>query len=123
MEAMAMAGVNQGHSRQTAYRDNLVTKRVVIALTGLLLLIGGVLFDSITNASLDYYEGWTGISGVGVVLIIAGLLFGALAAFLPRGKLPVISVHVLFGISIPIAVVVVTGLAWFSLVSVVCACD
>ena len=118
-----MAGVNQGHSRQTAYRDNLVTKRVVIALTGLLLLIGGVLFDSIINASLDYYEGWTGIGGVGVVLIIAGLLFGALAAFLPRGKLPVISVHVLFGISIPVAVVVVTGLAWFGLVSVVCACD
>ena len=95
-----------------------MSKRVVITLTGLLLLIEGVLFDSFINFDFGDFESWGGFSGAGVVLIIPGLLFGAMAAFLPRPKL-----KVLFVVSIPVAVVSTTVLAFFGAVVVICACD
>ncbi len=83
-----------------------------------MLLIGGVFFDTFINFDFDDFESWGGFSGVGAVLIIPGLLFGALPAYLPRGKL-----HVLFVVSIPVAVVSAVGLALFGAVAMVCACD
>ena len=115
-----MAGANRGPSIQTALtgKKSGIWQRIVIALAGLLLLIGGVFFDTFIDFDFDNFDRWGGFSGVGVVLIIPGLLFGALAAFLPRGKL-----NVLFVVSIPVAVVSAIALALLGTVTIVCACD
>ena len=96
-------------------------QRVVMGLAGLMLLVvGGVLFETWGKLSLDYYRGfWGGFSPWGIPFVIFGLVFGVAAA------VPPIRVLRLFLVAVGILGILVSAgmLGWLGLVVSVCACD
>lgn len=113
-EFQADGGVDSSSQLERA----MVKRRAAIALTGLLLLVGGALFDALINFDFDDFHVWEGFSGAGAVLIVPGLLLAAGARYLPGSR-----INILLFVSIPIAVVSAVGLALFGAVIVICACD
>ena len=98
-------------------------QRVVMGLAGVMLLLGGILFESALQTIRDignfYWEGWQGFSGWSAVLIFAAIGYG-IATVVPPKRLPR---RLLVAAGIMAILLSTVGLIPFFLVMAVCACD
>ena len=95
----------------------------MIGLAGVMLFLGGILFESALQTIRDignfYWEGWQGFSGWSAVLIFAAIGYG-IATVVPPKRLPR---RLLVAAGIMAILLSTVGLIPFFLVMAVCACD
>ena len=100
-----------------------IWQRVVMGVAGSMLLVVGILFDTVwANTPVywgGYWEGWQGFSGWSAVLIFAAIGYGIATVVPPKGTLR----RLVVAAGIPVILLSAIGLSSFFLVTAVCACD